>query len=184
MLEKILVPLDGSELGELALDYAKELATAINSEVHLLSVVEKRDLEYRRMIGVYLQKIAEETQLFFNRFNPEVTVRTVLMDGVPADEIIEYARNKRINLVILVSHGHSGIMPWSMGSTANKVVNMNESPVLLVRASMFKRKRSPIRLFSKILLPLDGSEVGEYALPIVSEIARKLESKVILFFVM
>ena len=183
MLEKILVPLDGSSLGELALIHAKELAVAFDSEVHLLSVVEKRDSEYQRMIQIYLQKITEEMQTFFNQANPKVTIKLSLVDGSPAVEIVEYARQKRMSLVIIVSHGHSGIMPWSMGSTANKVVLTIHNPVLLVRASMFNAKRRPEKLFNKILLPLDGSEVGEAALPYAIEIAQKLKSEVILLSV-
>lgn len=183
MLKKILVPLDGSGLGEFALIYAKEVAASFNSEVHLLSVVEKRESEYQRMIQVYLQKITEETRNYFQNVNPKVTVKSSVIDGSPVTEIVQYAQQKRMSLVIIVSHGHSGIMPWTMGSTANKVVHAIQNPVLLVRASMFNTKRRPVRLFNKILLPLDGSEVGEAALPYVNEIAQKLKSEVIILSV-
>lgn len=183
MLEKILVPLDGSDLGELALLHTKELATVFNSEIHLLSVVEKRDLEYRRMVELYLQKISEDTQNFIRNTNSEVAVKSFIVGGNPSIEIVEYSKKKRIDLVIMVSHGHSGIMPWTMGSTANKVIHIIECPVLLVRASMFSGIRRNSKLFSRILLPLDGSKAGESALPYVSAIAQKLGSEVILFSV-
>jgi nucleotide-binding universal stress UspA family protein len=183
MLEKILVPLDGSKLGELALSYAEELASAFNSELHLISVVERRDLEYQRMVEVYLKKITEETQTSVLEENSEVIIKSAVIDGEPAAEIVRYAQHKRICLITIVSHGHSGIMPWTMGSTANKVVQTIQTTVLLVRASLFSKKRQPAKLFSKILLPLDGSEIGEAALPYVSQIAQKLKSEVILFSV-
>lgn len=183
MLKKILIPLDGSKLGELSLVYAKELAYAFNSELHLVCVVEKRDLEYRRRVEVYLQKIIEETQRAILDSHSKAVIKFAVINGIPAGEIVQYAQQKRMSLVVIVSHGYSGIMPWTMGSTANKVVHTIENPVLLVRASMFSKKRQPVKLFSKIIAPLDGSEMGEAALPYVRQIARKLNSEVILFSV-
>lgn len=183
MLEKILVPLDGSSLGELALIYAKELAVVFNSEVTLLSIIEKRDSEYQQMTQMYLQKITEETQKFFNRANTKVSIKSEIIDGSPATRIVEYAHQKQMSLVIVVSHGHSGIMPWTMGSTVNKVVHTIHHPVLLVRASMFKTKRRPVKVFNKILLPLDGSDIGEASLAYITEIAQKLKSEVTLLSV-
>ncbi len=183
MIEKILVSLDGSNLGELALAYVKELANAFNSEVYLVHVCEKHDSEYRHTVQLYLEKVAEELWSDFAKAGSKATVKPVLLDGKPAAEIVQYAQQERLSLVIITSHGRSGIMPWVMGSTANIVIHTIQNPVLLVRASMFNAKRRPVRLFSKILLPLDSSEVGEAALPYVIEIAQKLRSEVILFSV-
>jgi nucleotide-binding universal stress UspA family protein len=184
MLEKIMVPLDGSSLGELALLYVKELAPVFNSEVHLVSVCERRDAEYRRMIQLYVEKVAEQVRDDFGKNGLVVNAKPVVLDGDAADKtIIEYSQQKQVGLVIIVSHGHSGIMPWTMGSTANKIVQNTLQPILLVRATMFNAKRKPVKLFNKILVPLDGSAVGEAALPYVSEIARRLGSEVTLFSV-
>lgn len=183
MLEKILVPLDGSSLGELALLYIKELAPVFNSEVHLVSVCERRDTDYRRMIQVYVDKIAEQVRDDFKKANRNIKIKTVVLDGNEARQIIEYAQQEQMSLIVIVSHGRSGIMPWTIGGTANKVVQTAQNPVLLVRASAFKGKRKPVRLFNKILVPLDGSQVGEAALPHVIEIARKLNSEVTVFSV-
>ncbi|MBN1644328.1 MAG: universal stress protein [Dehalococcoidales bacterium] len=183
MLKKILIPLDGSALGELALVYMKEMAPAFDAEVHLVSVCERHDAEYRRMIQVYVEKIAEQTRNDFEKPGLPVAVKTVVLDGEPAGEIIGYAQQKKIDLIIIVSHGHSGIMPWTMGSTANKVVHNTRTPVLLVRASAAGSGKKPARLFGKILLPLDGSKIGEAALSYVNEIAQKLQGEVILLSV-
>lgn len=183
MLEKILVSLDGSKLGEQALIYAKELASGLNSEVHLVSVCEKQDFDYRRMVQPYLEKVAEQLRIDFEKAGSMATIKPVVLDGEPAAEIVRYARQKLVSLVIIASHGRSGIMTWVMGSTANKVIHLTHQPTLLVRASTFNSKRRPARVFHKILLPLDGSVVGESALPYVSEIAQKLKSEVILLAV-
>jgi nucleotide-binding universal stress UspA family protein len=183
MMEKILVTLDGSNLGELSLAYVKELAQAFNSEVCLVHVSEKHDPEYRRTVQEYLEKVGEGLSSDFEKAGSEATVKTIMLDGKPAAEIVLFAQNNESDLVIITSHGHSGIMPWVMGSTANTVIHTIKNPVLLVRASMFKTKRRPVKLFNKILLPLDSSAVGEAALPYVTEIAQKLKSEVILFSV-
>jgi nucleotide-binding universal stress UspA family protein len=183
MLEKILVSLDGSELSEMSIPYAKELAIAFISEVHLVSVCEKHDSEYRRMVQLYIERVAEQLRSDFEKSGSIATVNPVVLDGEPAPEIVRYAQQTQVSLVIITSHGHSGIMPWVMGSTANNVIHSTHLATLLVRASMFNSKHRPVRIFSRILLPLDGSDVGESALPYVSEIAKKLKSEVIILSV-
>jgi nucleotide-binding universal stress UspA family protein len=175
MLNRILVSLDGSGLGELALVYAKELATVFNSETHLVSVPEGRTAEYRRLIQVYLDKMAEQLRLGLDKAT--ATVKPVILDGNPADKILEYSQQQKMDLIITVSHGHSGILPWTMGSTAYKIVHGARVPVLLVRAATVKKKRWPTNVFSKILLPLDGSAASEQALPYAIEMATKLKSQ-------
>lgn len=180
MLKKILIPLDGSELGELALVYAKELAGAINLEVQMACATERQDEATHRMCGLYLDKVAERLQTQVKRANPKSNVKTVIVDGDPATALVEYTEKEGIDLLIMMSHGRSGIMPWAMGSTANKVIQRSQTPVLLVRASAQSSKRRPVQVFKKILLPLDGSPMGEAALPYVKAIMQALDCEVIL----
>jgi nucleotide-binding universal stress UspA family protein len=180
MLKKILVPLDGSELGELALVYAKELAGAIDLEVQMACATEHQDKATIRMCSLYLDKVAERLHTQVKRANPKSEVKTVIIDGDPATALVEYPEKEGVDLIIMMSHGRSGIMPWAMGGTASKVIQRSETPVLLVRASKALNKRRPVQVFKKILLPLDGSSMGEAALPYVITIAKALDSEVIL----
>jgi nucleotide-binding universal stress UspA family protein len=180
MLKKILVPLDGSELGEMALVYAKELAGAIDLEVQMVCAAERQDKETHRMFSLYLEKVAERVKTQVKRTNPKSDVKTVVVDGDPATALVEYSEKEGIDLLIMMSHGRSGIMPWAMGSTTNKVIQRSQTPVLLVRASAKSSKRRPVQVFKKILLPLDGSPMGEAALPYVKAIAQALDCEVIL----
>jgi nucleotide-binding universal stress UspA family protein len=181
MLDHILVPLDGSALGAMALPYAKELGAAFDSEIHLVSVSEGRPAEYCRLLQAYLEKAAEQLRLDMNTEAPAVKV--ALLDGAPADRILDYAREQKMDLIITVSHGHSGILPWTMGSTAYKIVHGARVSVLLVRASIFKKKRGLVNVFRRILLPLDGSAASEQALPYALELAKKLKSQLTLLSV-
>lgn len=175
MWKKILVPLDGSDLAELALPYAIELANAFKSELVLLYVSEPAESHYRRMHQLYIEEVAQRVKQQVRKVSP------VLVTGKPADEITGYAEKNGIELVIITSHGRSGIMSWATGSIASKLLQSINLPVLLVRAAKPKRKAQPKTLLNRILLPLDGSEAGEAAVSYVGEMMSRLEAEVILF---
>ena len=181
MLEKILIPLDGSKLSEAALSHGEELARAFDSELHLLGVCDGPDEKHRRLMQAYLEKTAEDVRRHDS--GKPLRVKAVVLEGEPASRINAYALQERVNLIIAVSHGHSGIMPWTMGSTANKIIHGAPGPVLLLRAAAVKKKGPQKSFFSKVLLPLDGSAAGETALPFVLEIAARLKSEVTLLSV-
>ncbi len=183
MLKKILIPLDGSEIGELALVYAKELAIATNLEVQMACATDRQDKPTLRMCGLYLEKVAERLRTQVIRANPNSDVKTVIVDGDPAEAVVEYTDKEGIDLLIMMSHGGSGIMPWAMGSTANKIIQRCQIPLLMIRASQAVAKRRPVQVYKKILLPLDGSVFGEAALEMTKNIAQVLKSEVILLFV-
>jgi len=176
MLKKILIPLDGSKLSDAALGPGLELARAFASELHLLGICEGPDEKHHRMMQAYLDEKAEDAR----RTDPgkPLNVKTIVDCGEPASRIIAHATQEKMGLIITVSHGHSGIMPWSLGSTANKIVHGSPVPVLLLRAAAVMKRGPQKSLFSKMLLPLDGSPAGETALPLVLEIAAALKGEV------
>lgn len=180
-MKKILVPLDGAKLSEMALAPAAELASAFGSELHLLGVCEGRDESHCPLMQGYLEKTADDVRRGIP--GKGLNIKPVVLDGEPATRIIDYAVRERMSLIIVVSHGHTGIMPWMMGGTANKIVHGAPLPVLLLRAAAVRKKGRQKSIFSKILLPLDGSTEGERALPTVLEIAGKLGSEVTLLSV-
>jgi nucleotide-binding universal stress UspA family protein len=180
MLKKILIPLDGAKLSEAALDQGRELALAFGSELHLLGVCGGPEEKYCGLMRGYLDKKAEDVRRDF--LGKDLSLKVVVLSGEAAGQVIDYARQERMDLLVIVSHGHSGIMPWTMGGTANKIIHEALVPVLLLRASAAKKRR-PGSIFAKLLLPLDGSAAGETALPYVLEIAAKLKSKVTLLSV-
>lgn len=184
MLRKILVPLDGSKLGELALRYAAEMAVATKSEIHLVSVCDREDEEFRNMCSAYIEKVREEMATSWRGKISVSKIRTVIIDGQPDARILDYAPENNIGLIILVSHGHSGIMPWATGSTASHIIHKSDIPILLIRASDDAAAKQKPDLFKKILLPLDGSATSEAVLPYVKEIAAHMKSKIILLRVL
>jgi nucleotide-binding universal stress UspA family protein len=184
MLKKILVPLDGSKLGELALNYATELARSMNSEVYLVSVCDRVDEKYRNMYSAYLDKMGEGLRASLQEEINPPEVQTIVVDGQPDTKILDYAAENNINLIVMVSHGHSGIMPWATGSTASKIIQKSVIPILLIRASDTVDTKQTSGLFRKILVPLDGSKISEAVLPYVKEIAAQIKSEIVLLRVL
>ncbi len=173
MWKKILVPLDGSDLAELALPYAQEIASAFNSELILLHVSEPSEEEYLRMHQVYLEKIAVQMKKLVRRVSP------LIISGKPAEDIVKYTEKNDIRLIIMASHGSSGIIPWATGGMASKVIDAIGVPLLLIKETK-RRKTKEKRLINRILLPLDGSEAGEAAITRAKELKSRLEAEVIL----
>lgn len=174
MWPKILVPLDGSELAELALPYAQELAGAFNSELILLYVNETAEEEYLHMHRLYLKELADQMEKQVKKISTQV------ISGKPTEEIVEYTEKNDIGLIVMASHGHAGIIPWAKGGIASKVIEATGVPLLLIKATKARRKTKGERLISRILLCLDGSQAGEAAITLVKELKSRLGAEVIL----
>ena len=142
MYKKILVPLDGSPLAEKALDHAVRMARAFDSEIILFEVVHFMpiygspelvapllvDEKQKELAEKYLAKVAREIEA------KGVKVRSLVKTGQQvAIEIIDFAKENRVDLIIMSTRGRSGISRWVLGSTAHKVLTRAETPILLLR---------------------------------------------------
>ncbi|MCK5654430.1 MAG: universal stress protein [Dehalococcoidia bacterium] len=182
MYEKILVTLDGSELAEIALPYAEELAGALDSEVTLIHVSESAEDKYLHMDELYMEKMVEATRKGAERYRGKsAKVGAVHLVGHTAEQIVDYADKEKIGLIVMATHGRSGIRRWFLGNVAAKVVRATERPVVLIRAKDARPKVSQKRLLNKALVPLDGSKESEAVIPYISELASKIKAEVVLF---
>ncbi|HSB04113.1 MAG TPA: universal stress protein [Thermodesulfobacteriota bacterium] len=135
--ENILVPLDGSECAEMILPKVEKLAKDLKASIHLLQVVyahtfpgvDPTDAEVAvvRKAEEYLKKI--EDQLKAKGFNADSHVRY----GDDAEEILDHASQKDVDMVAMTTHGRSGIKRFLLGSVAEKILRHSAKPVLLVR---------------------------------------------------
>lgn len=148
MYQNILVPLDESELAELAIPHAKELAKRYNSRITLMEVAEARFIctepgvggpvvvelmDYNQLLAEakqYLEKMADLLR------KEGLTVDTVVKTGDPASWICDYADAEKIDLIVMSTHGRSGISRWVYGSVADRVLRGAKTPVLLIRANL------------------------------------------------
>ena len=147
MYHHIMVLLDGSKLAECVLPHVQEIAGGCNvNNVTLVRVVEPLRLsgglesrfspeERKRLEDTsinlardYLDQIKE--QLKDNGVMAEYEV----LHGDVADKIVDYAGRDKIDLIIMATHGHSGISRWVWGSTADRILRSCSMPVLVVRA--------------------------------------------------
>ncbi len=157
LFQKVLVPLDGSDLAQQALPYAETIALRKKSEVALLSVI-NTDFEHReeRLHKSHLDLTAKRLQA------QGIHVSTEIVHGHVAEEIIEYAANHNINIIIISTHGYSGVKRWMLGSVAQKVLYSSRTPVLLIKSQAPSQQKAYL---NKILVPLDGSPFSEAIFP-------------------
>jgi nucleotide-binding universal stress UspA family protein len=97
-----------------------------------------------------------------------------------AEEIVDYAEKENVSLIIMATHGRTGIKRWALGSTADKVVRSAKCPVWLVRANVDVPRKVKL---GKLLVPLDGSKQSETVLAHIESLASKLKAKVTLLHV-
>lgn len=147
MYKKVLIPLDGSEVAEIALKHMRTLAKAgLIGELVILKVVDMpvpiamplaveegydfsgyEDL-YLKKSKVYIENVERQIQ------NEGINVKSETILGKAVSTILEYQKDNDIDLIIMATHGHSGVTKFLLGSVANKVVQSSQAPVLLVRA--------------------------------------------------
>ncbi len=147
MFDQIMVPLDGSELAERALPYARELAAATNATLHLVRVVDLPPAVKTHRLGapvnVYAEVIAaqrEEANAYLDQAQAREqtagrTVTVQRLDGDAATVLLDYVRDAAIDTVVMTSHGGSGLTRWALGTVADRVMRGGTVPVLLVPAA-------------------------------------------------
>jgi nucleotide-binding universal stress UspA family protein len=138
-LEKILVPLDGSPLAEVALEHARELARGASSVVVLLRAAEAHTLPGRDPTDAQIAVVKEAEGYLAStaqrlREQGVKQVETSVRYGAPAESIVEAARVCNADLIVLSSHGRSGLGRLILGSVAESVLRSTNTPILLIRA--------------------------------------------------
>jgi nucleotide-binding universal stress UspA family protein len=142
-IQRILVPIDFSEHSKNALKYAIPYAVQFGARLYLLYVVEPTiypaDFSFGQVgfpnIEEELRKRGNEelNTLVRNEIKDRVSAEAEVRTGKPFYEINEYAREKHIDLIIIATHGHTGVEHMLFGSTVEKVVRKAPCPVLVVR---------------------------------------------------
>ncbi len=187
MFEHLLIPLDGSPLAECVLPHVLAIARTLGSRVTLLQVVEQAESAGRtRAIdplewhyseaeaGAYLQNVAERLRL------AGVPTAQVLLQGDPAERVIDYAQAEHVDLILLSSHGRSGLSGWNVSSVVQKILARVHISILLVPAYHPVTAEIAALRYERVLVPLDGSQRAECVLPLVGVLATQHDSQVLL----
>ncbi|WP_435359947.1 universal stress protein [Haloarchaeobius sp. DFWS5] len=141
MYRDILLPTDGSETTAAAAAHVAELAETFDAKVHVLSVVDTRNRFESPTSGLSTD-IWEKTEReraeaaiesAIAELPESVTTERVIRDGVPKTEILNYVNENPVDLVVMATHGRTGLEHYLIGSVAEKVVRQCLVPVMTIR---------------------------------------------------
>jgi nucleotide-binding universal stress UspA family protein len=174
---RILAPVDFSGASEAALRWAIDLAARTGAELHVLHVVPGSVADGEEVV----EDLSEEDRAFYRRLweeadeeltalldrvsTGEVRAKRVLSRGVPARVALDYAEKEEADLLVMGTHGRSGLRRLFLGSVAEEVLRRTRVPVLIVPEAS---RHTPIRL---VLAPTDFSDASREALPVAAGLA-------------
>jgi nucleotide-binding universal stress UspA family protein len=190
MIEKMVVPLDGSLLAEAILPQIRRVLYRNDSEVILVYAVEPPAVESSMpMVEAQLGAAREYLMAQLERLEQSgVRVKQVVRMGSPARVILEVVEEQKATMIALATHGFSGVKRFLFGSVAEEIVRKSLVPVLLLRpfwsyelASAGNPEHRPIR---NLLLAVDGSDRSLAALPSAIELAGLFRARVVLLRVL
>jgi len=194
MYRKMLVLLDGSKLAEVVFTYAQELAGRLNIDLDLLHVCSPQEAEQLPMRKAYMEHKAEDlrreaeqirTASAYKAEDKGIKAKGTVVVGYPADEILKYVDENNVDMIMLSTHGRSGMKAWNLGSVANKVIHGSRVPIWLVPAELREeiiKDQIPRRT---IVMPLDGSKLSAAVIPHAINIAKQrgAESQIVVLYV-
>ncbi|RLM59463.1 universal stress protein [Halobellus sp. Atlit-31R] len=142
MYDRILLPTDGSDCADLAVEHAIDLAAQYDAELHVLSVVDARDVSHsapaispeqveqtlRERAEAVVEEVAERAA------DADVPVVTAIEPGIPDDVVVDYAADHDCDLVVMGTHGRTGLERYLLGSVTERTVRRSDVPVLTVRS--------------------------------------------------
>lgn len=143
-VKHILVPTDLSEYADYALDYAIALAQKLQARLTLLHIIHLTPLAMGDIGGAGLVPYLEEMeadaqqrmQTLLNRVHQEgLQGEIAVVQGVPFQTIIDRAGNEEVDMIVMGTHGRTGLIHALMGSVAEKVVRLAPRPVLVTRGN-------------------------------------------------
>ena len=181
----IVVPLDGSELAEVALPYAAALARALKTGVALVCVWEGNDSEMAAALPAVAVEIEAKAREHFAGYLRTIEARDFggapveahVREGAAATEIKRAAEELGARAIAIATHGRSGIGRWLYGSTASRVLREVSIPVMAVGPHTLERRVTDVA-YRHIMVPLDGSALSEAALPVARSIAAGTDARV------
>ena len=187
-INKILCPLDFSKCSKVALKNAIELTKKINGELHLFhAILMYEDDSYKpddrlpdNIVSYELiEEISNQKLRNIATDHQEKSFRLVTASSrafSAAEEILNYAEEKQVDLIIMGTHGRSAITHFLLGSVAERVIRMAKCPVMT-----FRKDSKNLGEYKKILVPIDFSDHSKLALQYALAFAENYRSTISLF---
>ena len=193
MLDQILVTLDGSEFGEQALPFTKAIAEKTGASVNISHVsccdpptdlIQNTPFQYEGVsMEAYAEKHADEQRAYLKRQEvalkaelPGNRVCSALLEGYVTEALERHAREIDAKLIIMTTHGRTGVSRAWLGSVADSLVRNSTFPLLVIRP-LEDGESFPSARFEHFLVPLDGSETGEKILEPALALAKAMGSR-------
>ena len=177
MLDQLLVTLDGSDFGEHALPFARAIAEKTGASVNISHVhccepptdlLQNTPFQYEGVsMAAYQEKDAEEQRAYLKLQEealkaelPQNRICSALLEGYVTEALERHAREIDAKLIVMTTHGRTGVSRAWLGSVADSLVRNSSFPLLVIRP-LEDGKSFPKVCFDHFLVPLDGSEAGE-----------------------
>jgi len=173
MFETILVPTDGSDCAAQALDHVVDIAHHYDATVHVLTVINVHDLESAPDVEPLEEEAATRVANAAEEIEDNVETVTSVRTGHPDEEIRGYADQIGADLIAMGTHGRTGVRRFVLGSIAEKVVRLADTPVLTVTDS-----DTATVPYEDILVPTDGSAGAEAAVAPAASLATAYDATV------
>lgn len=145
-VKKIIVPTDFSKLSFTAFDYARSLAKQYNAKIYLMFVMEKMppflavrslDVDEKQVLAHMedeaKKELRETAELL--RGDSDLEVESIFKKGVDYEEVVKFSEEAKADLIIIATHGRTGILHTLLGSVAEKVIRYSKCPVLVTTPS-------------------------------------------------
>jgi len=175
MFDRLLVPVDGSDESVRALEQAVALARTVDASIHVLTVVDVEELETAADVDPSLEAAASMLEESLEAVDSsDLPTTTAVERGVPDEAIRTYAEENAIDMVVMGTHGRTGVRRFVIGSVTEKVVRLSDVPVLVVRVT----EGGPTVPFDDILVPTDGSEGATAAVDAAAILALAFDATV------
>jgi nucleotide-binding universal stress UspA family protein len=187
VINHILVPLDGSTLAECVLPHIMAIAPVTNARVTLLHVLQHSHNGNGNLavdpVEWHLQKQKSEKYLeqIVNRPNKSgiLGVESIILEGNPANSVIDFAHNNNVDLIALSTHGQSGLSGWNVSSVVQKILLRSHTSTLLVRAYLSSSAGTTKIRYKRLFVGMDCSPRSEFVLPFAISLAQFHKSQII-----
>ncbi len=187
MFNQIVLPLDGSSLAECVLPHAVAVARAFESQVRLVHVLYPPHRANSRRpvdpLSWQIRKAEAESylgDLSLRLQNAGLRTEKEILEGDAAELIVEFSHKNDVPLIVLSSHGRSGLSEWNVSGVVQKIILRARTSIMIVRAHQPVATEVIGLRYRRLLLPLDGSQRAECVLPVASTLAHAHEAQILL----
>lgn len=199
--QPILVPLDGSDVADGIVPYVSQIAKTGNVPLVLLTVVDVDALDYPNWVSTLSETSAMEVgnahkhqfeenarihaydnlkRMAADLKNEDITAEVRATVGRPADEILRVADEEGCGLIAMSTHGRNAITRGILGSVTDMTLHASDTPILTIAPERARKYQEDEASLETVIVPLDGSELAERALPYAEKLAGLLSLEILL----